>query len=280
VIRQDNDVADPVGRGEGGTGMALPLEGKVAIVTGGGRGIGRAIAERLAGEGAGVVVVDRDEATASAVARDLASAGRRSLAVTADVGTAEGRRRFVAAALETFGRLDILVNNAGVVRVHRPEDVTEADWDAIMNINCKAVFFACVAARPHLAAAGGGRIVNIASIAGKLATPWWAPYGVSKAGVIALTRSLAVAFAPERIHVNCVCPAPIETPMWRQIDYEEGPQIGFAAGSFTKMRLQNTPLGRLGQPDDVAGVVAFLCSPDSGYMTGQAINVSGGMIFH
>src|SRR5436853_551233 len=124
---------------------------------------------------------------------------------------------------------------------------------------------------------GGGRIVNIASIAGKLASPWWAPYGVSKAGVIALTRSLAVAFAPERIHVNCVCPAPIETPMWRQIDYEEGPQVGFAAGSFTKMRLQNTPLGRLGQPDDVAGVVAFLCSPDSGYMTGQAINVSGGM---
>ena len=239
------------------------LEGKVAIVTGAGRGIGRAIAERLARDGAAVVAADRDEDTAQGTARALASAGRRSLAVTADVGTT--------------GRLDILVNNAGIVHAHRPEAVTEAEWDAIMNVNCKAVFFACVAARPHLAKAGGGRIVNLASIAGKIATPWWAPYGVSKAGVIALTRSLAVAFAPERIHVNCVCPAPIDTPMWRQVDYEEGPQaIGFAPGAFTKKRLENTPLGRLGQPDDVAGVVAFLCSPDSGYMTGQAINVTGG----
>jgi len=149
-----------------------------------------------------------------------------------------------------------------------------------MNVNCKAVFFGGTAARPHLVAAGGGHIVNIASIAGKLATPWWAPYGVSKAGVIALTRSLAVAFAPDRIHVNCVCPAPVETPMWHQIDYDEGPRIGFAPGTFTKMRLQSTPLGRLAQPGDVAGVVAFLCSPDAGYMTGQAINVSGGLVSH
>jgi len=260
--------------------MGGRLEGKVAIVTGGGRGIGRAIAGRLADDGAAVVVVDRDEKTAAAAARELASAGRRSLAVAADVGTAQDRRRFIAAAVEAFGRLDILVNNAGIARVHRPEAVTEAEWDTIMNVNCKSVFFACVAARPHLAAAGGGHIVNLASIAGKLPTPWWAPYGVSKAGVIALTRSLAVAFAPDRIHVNCVCPAPVETAMWRQIDYEEGPQIGFAPGSFTQMRLQATPLGRLAQPADVAGVVAFLCSPDAAYMTGQAVNISGGMIFH
>jgi NAD(P)-dependent dehydrogenase (short-subunit alcohol dehydrogenase family) len=261
--------------------MAGDLEGKVAIVTGAGRGIGRAIAERLARDGAAVVVADRDEDTARGTAQALASAGRRSLAVRVDVGTAEGRQRLIDEAVEKFQRLDILVNNAGIVRAHRPEDVTEAEWDAIMNVNCKAVFFACVAARPHLAKAGGGRIVNLASIAGKIATPWWAPYGVSKAGVISLTRSLAVAFAPERIHVNCVCPSPIDTLMWRQVDYEEGPQrIGFAPGAYTKKRIENTPLGRLGQPADVAGVVAFLCSPDSGYMTGQAINVSGGMITH
>jgi NAD(P)-dependent dehydrogenase (short-subunit alcohol dehydrogenase family) len=260
--------------------MGGHLAGKVAIVTGAGRGIGRAIAGRLAGDGAALVVVDRDGDTVAAAARELQDAGRRAIAVTADVTGVEDRQRFIAAAVETFGRLDILINNAGIARVHRPGAVTEAEWDRIMNVNCKAVFFACVAARPHLAASGDGRIVNLASIAGKIATPWWAPYGVSKAGVISLTRSLAVAFAPDRIHVNCVCPSPIETPMWRQIDYEEGPQIGFAAGTFTKMRLEGTPLGRLGQPADVAGVVAFLCSPDAAYMTGQAINVSGGMLFH
>jgi len=260
--------------------MTTHLSGKVALVTGAGRGIGRAIAERLAGEGAAVVVVDRDGATAGETARAIASAGRHSLAVQADIGTDEGRRRSIGAAVDAWHRLDVLVNNAGIVRVHRPNDVTEAEWDAIMNVNCKAVYFACLAAHPHLVAAGGGHIVNIASIAGKLATPWWAPYGISKAGVIALTRSLAVAYAPDRIYVNCVCPAPVETEMWRQIDFEEGPQLGFAPGAFTKMRLESTPLGRLAQPADVAGVVSFLCSPDAGYMTGQAINVSGGLVSH
>ena len=260
--------------------MGGHLAGKVAIVTGAGRGIGRAIAGRLAGEGAALVVVDLDGETAAAAARELQDGGGRAVAITADVALGADRQRFIAAAVENFGRLDILINNAGIVRVHRPEAVTEAEWDRIMDVNCKAVFFASVAARPHLAASRGGRIVNLASIAGKIATPLWAPYGVSKAGVISLTRSLAVAFAPDRIHVNCVCPSPTETPMWRQIDYEEGPRIGFAPGTFTKMRLEGTPLGRLAQPADVAGVVAFLCSPEAAYMTGQAINVSGGMLFY
>ncbi len=256
------------------------LAGKVAIITGAGRGIGRAIARRLAADGADLVVVDQDARTAEETVRGIAALGRRAVAVHADVANAEDRQRFLAAAVKTFGRLDILVNNAGIAHVRRPEAVTEAEWDRIMNVNCKAVFFASVAARPHLAASGGGRIVNLASIAGKIATPWWAPYGVSKAGVISLTRSLAVAFAPDRIHVNCVCPSPVETDMWHQIDYEEGPRSGFTAGEFTRLRLQATLVGRLAKPDDVAGVVAFLCSSDAAYMTGQAINISGGMIFH
>jgi len=258
--------------------VAGHLAGRAAIVTGGGRGIGRAIALRLAADGADVLVADQDGESAEAVAREVAALGRRGVGADVDVATTAGRRRLVAAAIEAFGRLHVLVNNAGIVRVHRPEAVTEEEWDEIMNVNCKAVFFACLAARPHLA--GGGCIVNIASIAGKLATPWWAPYGVSKAGVISLTRSLAVAFAPDRIRVNCVCPGPVETAMWAQMNDEGAPRVGLPPGEFTRMRLQGTPLGRLGRAEDVAGVVSFLCSPDAGYMTGQALNVSGGLLFH
>ncbi len=263
-----------------GREMGTHLAGNVAIVTGAGRGIGRAIALRLAADGADVVVADLNAATAAGVAREIAALERRAADVDVDVASPEGRRRLIAAAINAFGRLDILVNNAGIIRVNRPQDVTEEEWDQVMNVNCKAVFFTCVAARPHLAASGRGRIINVASIAGKLATPWWTPYGASKAGVISLTRSLAVAFAPDRIHVNCLCPGPVETAMWALINEEGAPRIGLPQGEFTRMRLQNTPLGRLAQPEDVAGVAGFLCSPDADYMTGQAINVSGGMMVH
>jgi len=258
--------------------MAAHLAGKVAIVTGAGRGIGLAVARRLALDGADVVAADLDGARAAEAARAIVALGRRGIAVEGDVAAAAGRRRYVEAALDAFGRLDVLVNNAGIIRTHRPEDVTEDEWDQIMNVNLKAVFFACTAARPHLTSTRG-RIVNLASIAGKVPTPWWAPYGVSKAGVIALTRSLAVAFAPD-VRVNCVCPGPAETEMWRSMNEEGAERVGFARGTFTKMRLAGTPLGRLGRPEDVAGVVSFLCSPDAEYMTGQAINISGGMVFH
>jgi meso-butanediol dehydrogenase / (S,S)-butanediol dehydrogenase / diacetyl reductase len=260
--------------------MSPSLTGKATLVTGGGRGIGRAIALRLAAEGADIVVADVNGAGAAGVAREIAALERRAAAVEADVASAEGRRRLVAAAIDAFGRLDVLVNNAGIIRVNRPEDVTEEEWDEVMNVNCKAVFFTCAAARPHLAASGRGRIINIASIAGKLATPWWVPYGVSKAGVISLTRSLAAAFAPDKIHVNCVCPGPVETAMWAHMNEEGAPRLGLPRGEFTRMRVQGTPLGRLARPEDVAGVVSFLCSPDADYMTGQAINVSGGLVVH
>jgi len=257
--------------------MTGHLAGKAAVVTGGGRGLGRAIALRLAADGADVVISDVDAASASQVVQDITATGRRAVGIDADVSTGQGRTRFVNAAAEAFGRLDMLVNNAGIIRVHRPEDVTEDEWDLILNINCKAVYFACIAARPHLAAPGG-RIVNIASIAGKVPTPWWIPYGVSKAGVIALTRSLASAFAAEGITVNCVCPGPAETPMWEYINTEGAARVGMPRGEFTKRRVNNTPLGRMARPEDVARVVSFLCSPDAAYMTGQAINVDGGLV--
>ncbi len=251
--------------------------GEVAIVTGAGRGIGRAIARRLAADGAAVVAADRDGRGAAATTREITELGGRGVAVECDVATAAGRRRLIEAALDGFKRLDILVNNAGVMRTHRPEEVTEDEWDQIMAVNLKAVFFACTAARPHMAA--GGRIVNLASVAGKIPTPWWTPYGVSKAGVISLTRSLAVAFAPD-VRVNCVCPGPAETEMWRYINEEGSDRVKLPRGTFAAMRLQNTALGRFAQPDDIANVVSFLCSPDAAYMTGQAVNISGGAVFH
>jgi NAD(P)-dependent dehydrogenase (short-subunit alcohol dehydrogenase family) len=250
---------------------------EVAIVTGAGRGIGRAIALRLAGGGAVVIAADRDEAGAAETAREIAQSGGDAVTVHSDLATTSGRQRCIEAALERHRRLDILVNNAGIVRVHRPEAVTEEEWDQIMDVNLKAVFFACTAARPHMAR--GGRIVNLASIAGKLPTPWWAPYGVSKAGVISLTRSLAVAFAPD-VRVNCVCPGPAETEMWRYMNEEGADRVNLPRGRFAETGVQNIPLGRFAKPDDVAGVVAFLCSPEAAYMTGQAVNVSGGRVFH
>lgn len=258
--------------------MSTSLTGKAALVTGGARGIGRAIALRLAAEGADVAVVDVNGPGAAGVAREIVAFERRATSVEADVASAPGRRHLLAAAVDAFGRLDVLVNNAGIVRVHRPEDVTEAEWDQVLNVNCKAVFFTCIAARSHLAASGGGRIINIASIAGKLGTPWWLPYGVSKAGVISLTRSLAAAFAPDGIRVNCVCPGPVDTAMWTEMNEEGAPRLGLPRGEFTRMRVQSTPLRRLARPEDVAGVVSFLCSSDADYMTGQAINVSGGLV--
>ena len=250
---------------------------EVAIVTGAGRGIGRAIALRLAVAGVAVVAADLDEASATQTAKGIAEGDGQALAVRCDVAIASGRRRCIEAAVDGFKRLDILVNNAGIARMHRPEDVTEEEWDQIMGVNLKGMFFACVAARPHMGP--GGRIVNLASIAGKAPTPRMVPYGVSKAGVIAFTRSLAVAFAPD-VRVNCVCPGPAETEMWRYMNEEGSDRAGLPRGAFAERHAQAIPLGRFAKPEDVAGVVAFLCSSAAAYMTGQAVNVSGGLITH
>jgi 3-oxoacyl-[acyl-carrier protein] reductase len=255
------------------------LDGQVAIVTGGGRGIGRAIALELARLGADVVVAELEQAAADRTAAEIKEIGRHGLAVRVDVTRADDRQAMVASTLQAFGRIDILVNNAGIYRALLPLEITEDHWDAVLSVNTKAVLFCAQAVLPSMQAARHGVIVNLASMAGKVPGPTGLVYSVSKAGVISLTRSLAAAFAADGIRVNCVCPGYIETDMWVQVDREVGVrQLGKQPGELWKERVAGVPLGRIGQPEDVANVVGFLASSKGAYMTGQAVNVTGGLV--
>jgi 3-oxoacyl-[acyl-carrier protein] reductase len=187
----------------------------------------------------------------------------------------------VDATLESFGRIDILVNNAGIYRSVPPLEITEAHWDTVLGVNSKAVLFCAQAVLPTMLAARRGVIVNIASMAGKVPSPSGLVYAVSKAAVISLTRSLAAAYAGDGVRVNCVCPGFVDTDMWAQIDREVGVgRLGKQPGEFWRERVSTIPLGRGAQPADVANVVGFLASSKGNYMTGQAINVTGGLVMY
>jgi meso-butanediol dehydrogenase / (S,S)-butanediol dehydrogenase / diacetyl reductase len=256
------------------------LKDKIAIVTGAGQGIGRAITLRLAQEGADIVIAELNAATASSVAGEVQAAGRRALAVPTDVAKAKDRRALLDAALSTFGQIDLLVNNAGIIHISEPLAITEDEWDLVQAVNLKGTYFTCQAVLPHMLERGSGRIVNIASIAAKAGSAAWIHYNVSKAGVVALTRNLAVAYGKRGITVNCVCPGIVDTEMWAKIEREAGAVLGFGPGELTQSRLNTIALGRLEKPEDVGDAVAFLCSDDARYITGQAINVEGGILFH
>jgi NAD(P)-dependent dehydrogenase (short-subunit alcohol dehydrogenase family) len=262
----------------------LPLDGLLAgqraLVTGGARGIGRAVALHLARAGADVCVGDLREEDAAGTAAEVRALGRRATAVGADVASDAGRRALVAAAEHERGPLDVLVNNAGIMQVVDPFEMTEVDWDRMLGINAKAVFFLSQLVLPGMAARKRGAVVNLASVAGKLSTGVnFLHYNVSKAAVIAMTRTLAFAVAKDGVRVNCVCPGVIDTDMWAQIDREQGQQrMGLGERELMNSRLANIPLGRFGTPEDVARVILFLASPLAGYMTGQAVNVSGGWV--
>jgi NAD(P)-dependent dehydrogenase (short-subunit alcohol dehydrogenase family) len=259
----------------------VELADQVAIVTGAGRGIGRAIALELASLGADVGVVDLDGSSAERTASDITNLGRAATPIQADITRADDRRALVDATLQAHGRIDILVNNAGIYRTALPLEVSEEHWDSVLGVNAKAVLLCSQAVLPTMLAAGHGVIVNVASMAGKVATPTAIPYGVSKAAVISLTRSLAAAYAKDGVRVNCVCPGLVDTDMWKQIDRQVGVELlGKQPGQYWQERIATIPLGRAEQPEDVARVVGFLASSKAWYMTGQAINVTGGMITH
>ena len=259
----------------------MELRGQTAIVTGAGRNIGRAIALELADMGADVAVAEVDRATGERTAEEVRKRGRKALALPIDVTRLADLQAMADRTVAEWGRIDILVNNAGIHRSAHTADVTEDDWDRLLAVNAKGVFFATQAVLRHMIPARRGNIISIASMAGKMGLKTSLVYGITKAAVISMTKSLAVAHAGDGIRANCVCPGIVETDMIFQIDREAGEKLfGLKPGEYLKQRVEQIPLGRIETPEDVANVVGFLASGKSSYMTGQAINVTGGLIMH
>jgi len=286
ISGQDSDEAVS----SGGSGIVMErLEGKVAIVIGAGSGIGRGVAARLAQEGASVILADINLDALAAIAGEIGKKGRRAIAMKVDVSKPSDTRILVTKTVDEMGRIDLFVNSAGVVQSKQYLDVTESDWDRIIGINQKGAAFAiqAVAAQmigqvPDSVKSAGhadrsyGKIVTFSSISGRRGREYQLAYAASKAAVISITQSAALAFAPYGINVNAVAPSVVETPMWDQNNREKEEAFGIDARKASEEFILRIPLKRPGTVEDMAGAVAFLCSSDSDYITGQTLNVDGG----
>lgn len=285
------------------------FKGQVAIVTGSGQGIGKGIAQRLAREGATVVIADYNPESAAAVANEIESKKGQALAYPIDISDISAVQKMVTDVVAKFGHINILVNNAGIVQTKPMMDLSGKDWDRIIAVNQRGSFFCLqtvaaqmirqvpeairqMAEKPAdimnikpiekaneatpVTRVNYGKIINLSSIAGRRGRPLSTHYAASKAAIISITQSAALALAPFKITVNAICPGIVPTPMWDQIDKERGELFGAKPGEAANAFVNIVPLKRAATAEDIAGAVAFFCSDDSDYITGQALNVDGG----
>jgi NAD(P)-dependent dehydrogenase (short-subunit alcohol dehydrogenase family) len=247
------------------------LAGKVALITGSASGQGRAAAQLFAEHGAAIVVVDVDDDGAGETVARIEQSSGRAIAVHADVSTRRDCDAMVATAVDTYGRLDVLYNNAAIQMSGRLVETTEEMWDVTIATNLSAIFWACRAAIPHMVAGDGGSIINTSSTLGQQGSEGYAAYGAAKAGLIALTRQIAVEYGP-KVRANVIAPGSIDTPRFRKVTERMDD-----AGSFLAMLQRTIPLGRLGLADDVARLALFLAGDGSGYTSGAVIPCDGGL---
>ncbi len=248
------------------------LAGKVALITGGGTGIGRAIALAFAREGAKVAIAGRRKEKLQETLAELKKRGSKGLAIVCDISKAKDAERAVRETAKAFGELNVLVNNAGVLHAATIDGTSEEQWDRLMTINLKGPFLMCKAALPEFREAGGGAIVNVGSVLGLVARKDRAAYCASKGGVTLLTKAIALDHAHENVRSNCICPSIVETELVRGLfaASEEGKTL-------RKARIGQIPLGRMGRPEDVAEMAVFLASEESSWLTGAAVPLDGGL---
>jgi NAD(P)-dependent dehydrogenase (short-subunit alcohol dehydrogenase family) len=257
----------------------MRLNGNVAAVTGSGKGIGRSIALRLAREGANVIVTDVDLALAEETASAISELGQNAHALAVDVTHRRQVEQISTVAEEVFDSpIEIMVNNAGIQQLKDVLELTREDWDRVLNVNARGTLFGMQMAAKAMKEQGRGTIINMASIMGRIGHPLYAHYAASKAAIISLTKSFALALAPYGVRVNSVGPGIVDTDLWDLMDTQWAELEGLRKGEPKAQRIGQVPLGRAGTPEDVANTVAFLATDEAAYITGECIHISGGSL--